>query len=966
MVGREPELQAMVAAVAAARAGQPTLLLVEGEPGIGKTRLLAEAIDRCSTDDDILLVGHGVDFVGGELPFGVIASALRDLVRRQGPDVVRDIAAEDARALASIVPELDPARERPDRLRVFTATATLLSRLCTDRLTWLVIEDVHWADNASLDLLGYVIRVTDHPGKLLITITVRTGNSPASGPLARFTNELARLRHAQTLLLQPLSRASLEEALSDLLREAPSARLLDRVFRLSGGVPFVTEELVAGGLEAGTHVPQSLAAMMRMRVSSLSPGAQQVIATAALSGNNIPHLLMEQVCDLPRHAFEAGMKEAIDTGILEIDAAGTGYQFHHALMREAVAEAMAPAARMIGHRRWAETIENQPDAQRDPLAVIATAHHWAATDDRERAFAAALCAADAAATIGAEGERAGLLTIVLELLPVVSAAVKKGTDPDEILQDALTAHERADQPAEALALIDSRLREAPDDEDEARQLLLRLTRARYALRLGLTPDPILADQEASRAILSKVPDGRAFVRAVASLYEVGLRRELAADQLLDRATAVADRIGRPLDRLAVRRARMEQLGGLGHHDEAAAFSLELLPWVQQNFTLTEICSWESSTAAWLCCLGRYDEAVQLGRSTLRRLKDPLLAPGAWAFCTEQLTYALTETGAWDEAAELLHVGRRLGVRAQGTVFMDATAGMIYAFRGELDESAACLALARDRYSDLKHTMPGAHLWTQCLAAELSLARGEPAAARAHLEPILDNPQFRADGELWRLVLVAARTEVEVPQRSAKRRPEDSQASRERLDRLLRVADSIAADSLAGAAFLAQLDALNARLEESDTPAAWEKAIESWAATGQTHDRAWALIGLAESHLRARDKDAAGTALAEALEIGDTLRAQPLLEAVRETAGRGGILHAETSWTHPPSSYGLTPRELEVMRAVAQGYSNAQIAQGLFISAKTASVHVSRILTKLGATNRTQAVAIARKEGLINL
>jgi len=115
---------------------------------------------------------------------------------------------------------------------------------------------------------------------------------------------------------------------------------------------------------------------------------------------------------------------------------------------------------------------------------------------------------------------------------------------------------------------------------------------------------------------------------------------------------------------------MEQLGGLGDFDQAAAFSLELLPWVRQNFTLTEICSWESSLAWWLCCLGRYDEAVQLGRSTLDRLADPLLAPSVWSFCVEQLAYALTEATAWDEAEDLLRVARGLGVRASGTVIMD--------------------------------------------------------------------------------------------------------------------------------------------------------------------------------------------------------------------------------------------------------------------------------------------------------
>ena len=293
--------------------------------------------------------------------------------------------------------------------------------------------------------------------------------------------------------------------------------------------------------------------------------------------------------------------------------------------------------------------------------------------------------------------------------------------------------------------------------------------------------------------------------------------------------------------------------------------------------------------------------------------------------------------------------------------------MIHAFRGELDESAACLAVARDRFPDAAHIMPVAHLWTQWLAAELCLAQGEPDAARARVQPILDAPEFRVSGELWRLVLVAARTEVGIPRRTAGSRTEESPSPPERLNGLVRLSETVAADSLVGAALAAQLDALRARLAGTDTTVSWQRAVDAWAATGQAHDRAWALLGLTECHLARRDKDAARTALAEALEIGTRLGARPLVNAVHETAGRGGLPTA--GWpgspaTRPKSSYGLTPRELEVLRVVAQGHSNDEIAGELFISPKTVSVHVSNILAKLGVASRSQATSLAYREGLV--
>ena len=292
----------------------------------------------------------------------------------------------------------------PDRLRVFDAFATLLSRLSQESLTWLVIEDVHWADSTSRDLIGYLVRVVEHPAKLVVTLTLRTGEA-ANASLSRFMDEIARLPNARRLHLRPLSRVHVKESLSELLQETPSPGLLDRVFQLSAGVPFFTEELVAGGLDSEGPVPESLAAMMRARVASMSTPARRVVETAALSGGDIPHRLMEEVCNLSDGEVATGLEEAMGNGVLDIDRTGLGYRFHHALMREAVAAAIAPGDRIRGHRRWAVALEKSADRHGDPLVTIAIAHHWAAAGDRERAFTAAFRAADSAAAVGAEGER---------------------------------------------------------------------------------------------------------------------------------------------------------------------------------------------------------------------------------------------------------------------------------------------------------------------------------------------------------------------------------------------------------------------------------------------------------------------------------------------------------------------------------------------------------------------------------
>lgn len=220
--------------------------------------------------------------------------------------------------------------------------------------------------------------------------TRRTKGSWLDPALHRFVEELVRLPRARHVRLSRLGRRDVEEQLLDLLESSPPKHLLDRVIQLSDGVPFLTEELVAGGITADGPVPAFVADLMVTRTSALSEPAQLVIQAAAIGGVQVRHQLLSRV--------------------LDVDAGGAGYRFHHALMRQAVDASTLPGERLRWHRRWAEVLDADVSTHHLSWARIAGAHHWAGADDQERAFETALEAAQWAHVAGAESERGALLT----------------------------------------------------------------------------------------------------------------------------------------------------------------------------------------------------------------------------------------------------------------------------------------------------------------------------------------------------------------------------------------------------------------------------------------------------------------------------------------------------------------------------------------------------------------------------
>ena len=369
LVGREAELDRIAGAVVSARGGTSRCLLVTGEAGIGKSRLVAEAVG--SLGDALVLTGHAADMTTGEIPFGVVADTLRDLVRVAGVDVLLPAERD---ALAPLLPGSAP-RQQVERVQLLSTFLDLLERLARERLVVWVVEDLHWADSATRDLVGLAARTL--PAGLLIVATVRTDDperTPAAdAALTSYVAGLARTPGCEVLPLSRLGTDAVQRQLRDLLGSHPSAEVASRVERLSDGIPFVVEELVAA---AGRPELTTVAAVAAGRLGGLGPETRRLVEAAAVGDGHLRISLLEQVLDVTPEELDEALLESLRAGILTTDHERDAVGFRHALLREAANRETGPGARRSWHRRWAEVLEDNPGVLAADPALLAIAEHW--------------------------------------------------------------------------------------------------------------------------------------------------------------------------------------------------------------------------------------------------------------------------------------------------------------------------------------------------------------------------------------------------------------------------------------------------------------------------------------------------------------------------------------------------------------------------------------------------------------
>ncbi|MEV6105062.1 AAA family ATPase [Streptomyces sp. NPDC051940] len=983
--GRVAELEVIRAAFARAGAGEPGVVLVAGDAGAGKSRLVREFAARARSGGAVVAVGACLDQGAEALPFAPFAGALRALRGAMGSRAGEAAGGADG-ALARLLPELgNPADgdtpEPGDRTRLFEAAVRLLARAAADRDVVLVLEDLHWADRPTRELLGYLVRNLPPAARLLILATVRTDALQGHEP-RRFLTELERLRGVvRRVELPPLTPDEVHAQLTGIGGgTAPERHVAEAVHRRSGGNPFLVEELAAG-----PGLTESLRSLLLLRVEALPGAAREVVRTAALDAV-AEHDLLAAVAGLPEDALLDALRSAVSAGVLTpVRTPGTdGYAFRHALLREAVLDDLLPGDRRRLSRRYAEALAADPALVRPEERHVRLAGYWYHAREPERALPAILDAVTRMRERRVYDGQLDLLERALELWDRVPEETRRRL----VWHSTLESYPRREPGAgpEYLDLLAETVRAAFFEWAAERGLRL----VRQALRLIDEPggpdsdrgeDPHRAAwfwMECSRlTAFHGAGDGRAELDRAHELVRdtppapvhadllnrlASWRRTRHADaeavELAERAVAYAHRMGAAqleltaratLAHLRVQTGDPQAIAALYELREAAARADAPKLLGSANVNLTDA----------LQQLGRSAEAVRAGLEGVEELSRRGLT-GSASFTAANTAESLFCLGEWDRAGQLIAEWRPRAL-ARSRASMDLLAARIAACRGDYDAVPALVAAARQRVGRLaepQYELPLAAV-EMCAAA----GRGRHAEAFTMLDAALDLlPLPGQDGYVTQLLINAAQIAAD----TAGLPGIDPAVHGALLTRLTAEADR--GLDPGWRALLPWLAAELAAARGADDPALWASAAAAFTPGAHPHIQARLDHRRAEALLRTGDpavRDEAARLLTGAHALAVRLGAVPRRRDVEALAARAriplsGSPDSAAPAPDPLAAAGLTAREREVLRLVADGRSNRQIAEELFISQKTASVHVSNMMAKLGASSRGEAAAIAHR------
>ena len=988
-VGRESELATLLGALAS----DFRLVLVAGDAGVGKTQFLETGIARAGAAGMVLLRGECLP-LAHTLPLLPVAEALGELGKLDDggllaaalDDTPAYVRAEVGRLLPGIgtgggaVP--DARGGEWSRERLFAGLAELLAAVAARfvRGAGLVIEDVHWADSATLDCLTYLARAA-RQGGVRVVATCRTDEAPVA---AHVTGWLADMRGAAGVVeirLSPLSRAEIAQQVAALVGRPVPDEVAGELYGRAEGTPFFTDQLVAaalasdpdGGLLAPGGLPARLAELLVARADRCAGDARALLTGLAIAGRPLTEDQLGALTGLSTDAVRQGLRELTTARLLSEDTTGGGHRPRHALLAEAVAGTLLPGERAALHERMAQTLT----AAGDQELAAEVAGHWQAASRPAEELPARIAAAGAAERVYGYAQAAEQWRRAIELCQAEPGAVA-GIDVPRLYVRAIDALFVAGDSDRAQLLAEEAHRRFAGHADPATAAVVRHCAAFFRVN----------DPAGARLLMKQALD--LFERAPPSFDH--------ADALLDYATIFL---------LYAERRPQESLAALYRALEVAeaAGATAMIPRI---LSVIAFCTWVG---------GQVEEGLAIlerGWALARAAQDgPALV---WLAINE--SDALLKLAQFERAAKAasdsLDAARRAGLGAWDmTAILASNAAEALLALGRTGEAAAVI-------EPLTSGLPGRDFWlAQMTRAEVDLLRGDADAAASRWQLIHDLPaivsrvdfacesaQRDAEGALWALrpgsALDKARRALalfQVPDltvlcgrllatgmRACADLAEQARARRDQraVDAAMAAADSLVTwvEGMKDAPFTdhplvatvpaerATWDAERTRVTGFSDPEAWASAAKAWQDLGCPHRAGYAWWRQAQARLDAgRPAAAASTALRTAAAAADGHA--PLLAEIRRLAERARIplQPPVAAATGPPReerlSYRLTGRELAVLRLLAAGRTNAQIGAELYISPKTAGVHVGNILRKLGVSGRVQAAAVAERAGLLD-
>ena len=954
-IGRKGEIARLETSWESVLEGRSELVLLAGEAGVGKTRLMRELVARVSAGARVLW-GECIDLQQGGLPYAPFRQALRNALddradaafvaaaRAAGPDLdmlLPALAAQDGAGTDEV-----------PRVRLFESLLHLLQRLAERTPLLLVIEDAHWADDSTLDLVTFLSRtLADAP--VLLVLTFRPALTVANPALREFLASRAGRTVTDQFTLDGFAEHELADYLAELTDHEPPPRLVSEIARRSNGNPLFVQEIVAGDI-SGSGVPQSLTQLLLGRISGLAAEVREVLRIAAVAGHAIPYDVLQEVSGLPAEALTSALRQAIDADVLAEVATIGGYAFRHALLQEALYSDLLLPERQALHRRYAHALSGHREDE--PLVMSAVAVHWDNAGEAGRALPAHVQAAEAAKRSFSFVDAERHLTRARALWHDVPDAVERtGVSYRHLLNRLIDAailvedHEAAVATArDALALVDA-------DHDPT---AAAFQHGQLSMALWYSGEEAAAFDECRIAVRlvgeeptverARVLGWRATIIALNGSFQES--RELA-----EQAMAAAVETGAP------RAYRV----ALATHGSVVARQGDLET------------GWQHVDHAELLARKRND-ADEIMRIFLLRGRV-LQTYGRWAEARENYAEGISEAAKYGMTRRYVW---RFHVLAARTLFQqgqwEAAKAEIYQARehtGGRQVALPPLLIATGEFSAAAETFARQpNRWRSDGTGLLQLLEGpvELAAWQGRLSDLRGSYEHglrlvRGSEELMpeaRLCVAALRGEADAAGSGMR----DGEERAQRLIARLRALGAARPPRLDGygselAALVATGEAEHRRCRGRHDAAAWATAAAAWEALGMPYPAAYATMRMGEALLTDGERERAAAELAQAASIATALGASPLAEMVHALQVRAGAVvrtYVEAARGDPDDpwkGFGFTDREREVATILARGKSNRQIAEELFIAEGTASVHVSNILRKLAVPSRGEAIAV---------
>jgi predicted ATPase/DNA-binding CsgD family transcriptional regulator len=951
LIGRGREQAALTEAIAAAASGAGGVILVAGEAGVGKTRVIRAVLAASG-----LRVLAGSTGPGGTSPYAPVVAALRSYLR--AVPATRRPSGPLAAHLAVLLPELGPPPAQSDFPTLVEALRAALVEIGRVQPAAVFLDDLHWADAASLELLPVLAReLTDEP--VALVGAYRSDDLPRGHPLRRVRTELRRDGHLREVVIDPLDRASTAAIAARVLGAPLGSRLAALLYHRTQGLPFFVEELAAALVDshrltegpdgwaltdAGeVPIPDTLRDAVLLRADGLSDAGREALGVAAVLGLDIDLDLVEALL-----GTGVGLTELLECGLLIEGAPGRAV-FRHALAREAVYGEVPWPRRRTLHRTMATALVAGGTAP----AIIA--EHWLAGREFEQGRRSLLAAAEASCAVHAYRDAARALQRALELWPEDGAEGERLAALDQLGACA----QRAGDLATAVRAWD----EAATGFRAARELRATAeTERRLASALALQGQwdrALAARQEAIKAFAAAgLPGEAAAERLTLAAHLQGAGRFHDALPLLltavEEATQAArtDLLARSLGLEGLIRTQLGEVeAGLTLVRRALSLALEhdlTGSAAEIYYRLADVLK---HAADYRGAREAYQEAYAFCEAR------HLSAMGQ--VCLACLGWVLWSTGEWDRAITLCEE-IRAGPDAPPTAVGLAAEllGHVYAARGDVKRARPLLleGLAWGKHSEYASTEFGC-AW---MLARIDLLQGAVESAVTRSLAALARWAETEEGHYavpylrWSATFFAAQG-----------RPADVAACANALARV--AAQTGNPEALAALAHVLG----EAALLDGDAAQAvdhFSRALEMLRPIDVPFERAQIQARAGAALAAVGEREAAVERLTEAYRTASKLGARPLgEEAVRQLVALGEQVERRLGRraAGQRERAGLTRRELEVVRLVAVGRTNREIGQELFLSARTVEMHVGNVLAKLDCRTRTEVAHKAELLGVLS-